>query len=249
MNTNDFSAFHLAWINSHAMSVSNHVPNDSVVMAVFDVLNDYPLNQVLYGIQQHVKASKFPPTPADIIEIIGNYTKSKHIGAEEAWAIALRSFDESLPIVLTKEILEAKATVQDIYDSGDSVGTRMAFREVYNRILLTAKDVKWFVTQGDDKSLTESVVKQAVELGRLPQGSESKYRIEAPTTTSQALIEQAHKRTGKVDAMANIKMIKSLLTEIEDDGIATREAERLEFEAHRNAMIDRALIVQQGELH
>jgi len=116
----------------------------------------------------------------------------------------------------------------------------MSFKEVYNRILVTAGEVKWFLTQGGDKSLNEYVVAQAVAMGRLPKGSEAKYRIEAPTTTSQKLIEEAHERTGKVTAIAKLAMIKSILVDDYDNGIMERERKRLEFEEKRTAIIDKA---------
>lgn len=249
MKTSDYEVFKSALLRANKVSANPKSLDDGDISFMFDVLSNCSIEQVLNALIHHSRKNKYSPTAHDINEIIENHTGSKHLGAEEAWAIALRSFDERLPVVLTKEILEAKATVQDIYDAGDAIGARMAFRETYNRILLTANEVNWFVTQGDDKSLTEHVVAQAVAMGRLPKGSEAKYRIEAPTTTTQALIEQAHKITGKVDALAKIGLIKSILAIEKGDGIAKREEQRLAFEAHRQSMVDKALTVQHGELH
>jgi hypothetical protein len=248
MNSNDFNKFSELWSDTHEIMAGGKVFSSRNMTMIFEDFEDYSFDVISKALKLHRKQNKFAPTSADIIEIISNYSKSKHIGAEEAWSIALQSFDERLPIVLTKEILSAKAAVQGIYDSGDSIGARMAFKEAYNRILLTANEVKWFVTQGDDKSLTESCVKQAIAMGRLPIGTEERYRLEAPTITYQALIEQAHKKTGKVDALTNLKFIKSLLVKPKDNGIAEREAERKVFEAHRTDIITKAQQKLDAEL-
>ncbi|MFA6213410.1 MAG: hypothetical protein WC714_28495 [Candidatus Obscuribacterales bacterium] len=249
MNSNDFSTFHSSWINAHAMSVSNQVPSDAVVMAVFDILSEYPLNQVLYSIQQHAKGSKFPPTPADVIEVISDRNGSKHIGAEEAWAIALESFDEYSTVVWTQPIAEARGAAYGLFLDGDKVAARMAFKDAYTRIIKTADEPRWIVNEGFDKARRADSVKQAVFLKRLPKEIESRYMLEAPTTTTQKLIEQAHEKTGKVDALAKLGMIKSILAIEEDDGVARRERERLEFEAHRKAQLDKIENKLRGELH
>lgn len=240
MIKNEFNKFCEAWSVAQELGVNGKLFSKAAMTALFEDFESYPLEIINKALVYHRRNNKYAPSSNDIIELLSPKATTLHIGAEEAWAIALQSFDERLPIVLTKEILEAKATVQGIYDSGDSIGARMAFKEIYNRILLTANEVKWFVTQGDDKSLTESCVKQAVDMGRLPKGTEAKYRLEAPTITYQALIEQEGIRTGRVKAISNIKIIKLLLTETKDNGIAEREAERQVFEAHRQQIISRA---------
>lgn len=259
MTHNDYEKFKSAWVNANAISANSKQLNDSLISYAFEILYEYPIEKILGALFIHAKKQKFAPSPADVVDILSAQLP-RHLGPEEAWAIALRSFDEALPVVLTQQILEAKALVQDIWDSGDAIATRMAFRETYNRILLTASDPKWFLTQGDDKSLTADVVQKAVDMGRLPPGSAEQYRLEAPVMTTQKLIEQAHQRTGKVSALAKLGIIKAILAdEVDDNGVAAREQDRQQFECTRKAVLDNAdptgeirknlVRRQQSELH
>jgi hypothetical protein len=241
MNSGDFAAFHPAWINAHAKSSSNQVPADAVIMSVFDDLAEYQFSSVEAALRVHARQSRFAPTVFDVIEIISDHTGAKHIGAEEAWAIALESFDENSTVVWTKEILEARNAASGVYNDGDKVAARMAFKDAYTRIIKTAPEPKWTITEGFDLARRADAVKNAVRLKRLPPlKPDSRFLIEAPTTTTQALIEHAQSITGKVDALAKISLIKSILNiEEDDDGIARRERERLEFEANRQAQLDK----------
>lgn len=242
MQKNEFTRFADVWADAHEIMAGGKVFSNRAMVMIFEALEGYPLYAVVMAIGVHVRQSRFAPTPADIVEIINDHSRCKHVGAEEAWAIALESFDESRSVVWTDEIAQARNIAWTIFAAGDEVGARMAFREAYKRIVsVSANEARWLVSQGFDKEQAADVVAAAVRLGRLPAGADAKYRIEAPTTTTQKLIEKAQKITGKVDALAKIRLIRSVL-EIDDgdDAIARREAKRLAFEGHRRSMLDRA---------
>ncbi len=55
--------------------------------------------------------------------------------ADEAWALALETFDEAATVCLTDEILLAAVAASPVWESGDRVGARMAFKAAYERVL------------------------------------------------------------------------------------------------------------------
>lgn len=93
-------------------------------------------------------------------------------GAEEAWAVAMRSMDEAETVVMTNEISEAIGVVQPILNAGDEVGARMAFKETYLRIVGDARDAglaaRWFPSLGTDVQRRSAALQDAANRGLLP---------------------------------------------------------------------------------
>lgn len=206
----------------------------------WEILKDFELQDVIEAITKHLKSSKFFPAPAELLEYIPAAFSSKHIGADEAWAIVVESFDEESTVVTTQQIAEARGIALHIYQSGDEVGARVAFRDAYNRIVKTAPEPSWFVSEGFDKARKADAVAMAVQLGRLPAGSDKAYRLEAPKVTVVGLIEDASKRDNTIDPMAAIGRIRSILdSKQDDDGVARRQKEREAFEEHRQNELNR----------
>jgi len=248
MQKSDFKQFAERWADIHDVMPGGKVFSQRTMTIVFDALEDYPLEAVFQAIKIHAKMGKFAPSPADIVEIISERTGAKHIGCEEAWSIALESFDEYSTVVWTQPIAEARAIASNLYFDGDKVAARMAFKDAYNRIIKTAPEPSWTVTEGFDMARRADAIKQAVLLKRLPPlKADSHHLIEPPTTTVAGLIESAQVKTGKVSPLAQLKLIKSSLAANEDDGIARREKERLAFELHRQEMLNRVAEKLQAE--
>jgi hypothetical protein len=252
MEKQDFKRFAEKWADIHDVMPGGKVFSQRTMTIVFDALEDYSLEAVFQAIKIHMKKGKFAPSPADIVEIIAGHTGQKHIGADEAWSLALDSFDENTTVVITKEIAEARGLVIDIYQTGDVTGARMAFRDAYNRIVSTASNPSWYVSLGPGAERLAGNTKQfaavqkAILLGRLPASAAGKYQIQAPTTTVVGLIESANEKADKSSdqdfkekAKKAFQGIKAVLSTPDDDGIARRERKRLEFEAHRQEMLDR----------
>ena len=91
--------------------------------------------------------------------------------ANEAWAVALRGFDEAQTIITNEEINEAMRAARPILDAGDEVGARMAFRDSYERIVAINRTngvlPRWYPSLGSDKRLREMVVSEAVDRGMI----------------------------------------------------------------------------------
>lgn len=227
------------WLNACEASANGKQVSKGAMTMNFEALEQYPLEAIKSGLRLNSQRNKFAPTVADIVEIISDHMHSKHIGPEEAWAIALESFDEYATVVLTQEILEARVIASDIYHDGDKVAARMAFKEVYSRIIKTANQPMWSVSEGFDPARRSDAVIAAVQQGRLSVGTDSKYRLDEPTVTVAGLIENAHTRTGKVSPLAELGAIKSMLLAPDDDGIARRQRERESFEEHRKNELEK----------
>jgi len=92
--------------------------------------------------------------------------------ANEAWAIALQSYDEAETVLLTPEIQQAAAAASPIFNAGDEVGARMAFIAAYDRLVGSARQlaqpVAWVLSLGHDAERRVLAIESAERLGRLP---------------------------------------------------------------------------------
>lgn len=90
-------------------------------------------------------------------------------GPEEAWAMMPR--DEAKTVVWTEEMAQAWGTALPLLEQGEEVPARMAFKEVYTRLLHEARAnrimPKWTASLGHDKEGREVVLLEAMRLGRL----------------------------------------------------------------------------------
>ena len=109
----------------------------------FAALAPYSLATVRAALGAHCVdkvRGRVTPKPADIIEQIdASALNDVRPGAEEAWAIALRSQDEADTVVWTAECAEACSLAKPVMALGDEVGARMAFKEAYVRLVAAAR--------------------------------------------------------------------------------------------------------------
>lgn len=130
-------------------------------------LSEYPEQAVLNALVRCRRELKGKLCLAAIIERISD----GRIGAEEAWAMIPKREEDSA--VWTEEMAQAWGIARGVYESGDEIGARMAFKEAYKRACDGAREqrrpVRWIPTLGWDPSARESVIVEAVRLGRLTQ--------------------------------------------------------------------------------
>lgn len=142
----------------------------------FSDMKRYPLDLVISALAAHRadgERGKFTPTPADLIYQIDQHTKrDTRPGAEEAWATALLSRDESATVVWTQETATAFGICSSVLATGDEVGARMAFKEAYARLVSEARkncvQANWVTSLGWDIEQRKTVLKSAVIAGLLP---------------------------------------------------------------------------------
>ena len=188
------------------LSRGSYVPNATNTALFFRALASYELDAVRAGFDAHVKdeqRGRFVPTPADVIaQISGMAASDGRPGPEEAWAIAVASKDESKTIVWTAEIAEAWGMARVVMNTGDDVGARMTFREVYNRLLEQARSsgvvATWTASLGHDVKERDRAIAHAQALGRLP--------LPAPTEQPQLLEGPEAEAAGFAKIMGNPNM-------------------------------------------
>lgn len=123
-------------------------------------LAGYPLPAVLAALKRCRHELRGPLTVAEVVSRLDDGRP----GPEEAWALMPK--DEHSTAVLTQEMSEA-------YFSGahelDPVAGRMAFMEVYRRLVTSARANRiaphWFVSRGSDRN--DAPIIRAAQLGRL----------------------------------------------------------------------------------
>lgn len=130
-----------------------------------DDLRGYPQQAVLRALARCRREVKGALTTADVISRIDDGRP----GPEEAWA--LLPAGEDATVVWTSEMAEAHGVCSPLLHAGDRIGARMAFKEVYTRLLAQARDeaapAKWTASLGSDLEARKRALAAAVEDGRL----------------------------------------------------------------------------------
>jgi hypothetical protein len=168
-------------------------PSDGQLAMFFRALAGHPIDAVRAGFDAHVKdpqRGRFPPLPADVIaQIEGRAADDGRPGADEAWAIAVRSHDENATIVWSEEIAQAWNVARAVMGIGDEVGARVAFRDAYNRLVEESRKARrpaqWSVSLGLEQEGRKQAVQQAIAMGRLTQAALP--ALEAPKRDPNAM--------------------------------------------------------------
>ncbi|MDR0458710.1 MAG: hypothetical protein LBH10_06775 [Burkholderiaceae bacterium] len=137
----------------------------------------FTLPQVLQALRAHVadaQRGRFAPLPADVVaQINGLNAGDGRPDPEEAWAMSLRAADENETVVWTTEMAQAWQACKSVFDLGDKIGARMAYREAYARLVQQARDAQmstqWMASLGWDERRRADVLREAVDAGRLRQ--------------------------------------------------------------------------------
>lgn len=226
MIDSDFELFAEIWAEVHEFMPGGKKLSHRAITMIFEAMSDYTLDAIEKALSIHIQCNKFAPTPSDIIEILSS-SKNKHVGADEAWAIALASFDEFDTVVINQQITEARSIAYDVWESGDKVGARMAFKAAYDRIIQSSPVPSWFVSIGYDTQRRVDAVKKAVSLGRISQECANKH-LPPPelTTTVAGLIESAHKHGYTISPVEALSIIKTNIESAEDRERERKQADR-----------------------
>lgn len=192
----------------------NDSKNPELLAFWFSLLKYHSIESVSKALAIHAAKSKFSPKPADILEIIDRVNPDGRPGADEAWAMIPR--DEYTSAVMTEEIAEAYGIAKPLLDDGDQVAARMAFKEAYVRIVgknkLAGIAPKWFPSLGRDLAIRETVINEAVRLGRLgfEHAAKSVPAI-ADRVQSQRLSIEDKAPVSHTKALENLAKIRQML--------------------------------------
>lgn len=223
------------------LSRGNYTPNATNTAMFFRALADYPLDLVRRAFDAHVKDTdrgRFVPTPADLIRHLDGANDGRP-GADEAWAIALRSADEADSVVWTGEIAQAWGICKPVLDAGDEVGARMAFREAYGRLVGESRrqsmPVAWSASLGHDPGRRADAIKRAVAEGRLPQSE--LLALPAPRGQAPSLLQIAESSAPSEATRASIRALADKLRAGVTGGVdhAAKERERIDEQKRRTA--------------
>lgn len=147
----------------------------------------YQLKHIEQAFVIHSRRSHHKPAPSDIIDIINQ--QDGRPSADEAWPQALKAADESLSFVWTEEMAKAWYQCQPVFEQGDEIGARMAFRQTYQRLIddarLRMKPVKWSVMLGHDPELRVQAVTQAEAKGYISH-EQAQHQLPSPTERTEA---------------------------------------------------------------
>lgn len=255
METNDKAKFSrvlatLAEIYGRTLTVE-------IIAVYWSVLGNHPIAQIEQAARRYVESAKYFPTPAELLEYMPSAQTCRHIGADEAWAIVLASFDEFETVVMTQEMMDARKAVYLIWAEGDTVGARMAFREAYTRIVQIAGKPMWQVIVGFNAEKRLSAIESAKQLGRLSADYQpNQHILPAPPAeiSFNQLLDMAEKNLDQADAdskkarSAAFAMMREILSSGEDGGVERRAKARQTFENHRVAELSK-LTQKSGGLH
>lgn len=176
MRDSDFDAFaDLLDAVCGLLSRGAYTPSPANTALFFRALRAHDIDTVRAGFDAHVKdgqRGRFVPVPADILaQIEGRSADDGRPGPEEAWATAIRGTDESATIVWTAETAEAWRIAKPVFDLGDEVGARMAFKEAYTRLVSESRALRiqalWSPSLGHDQSRRAAAIDDAVSAGLL----------------------------------------------------------------------------------
>lgn len=135
----------------------------------FEIFKPFTMQQYRMACQQHLIDSPAEiPTAGLLMERLRGKDYSRP-GAEEAWSTAVKACDESETVMMTDEIAQAWGIAQPIFNLGDEVGARMAFKECYARLTASPEaPAKWWPSIGSDPHKRDLALSEAKRAGLLP---------------------------------------------------------------------------------
>lgn len=215
-------------------------PMPETVELWFHVMKGFSFEQFRMACQKHVMQSpKEPPTPGAILQSL-QVKDSSRPGVEEAWSIAVKACDESETVMMNDDIAQAWGAAKPIFDLGDEVGARMAFKEVYARLVASANGpAVWWPSIGSDPHKRDTALKEARRQGLLA----------APQAEALALPNETGQKANP-EGLKRLKETMAQLTFANEYKQAEREAlknrERMILEQQKQAISD-AVAQYKGE--
>lgn len=130
-------------------------------------LEAYPLDAALAALRDCRRSLSRFPTVSDLIAKIES--ADGRPGAEEAWAMVPK--DEFGSCVWTIEMATAYGVAHSHIRSGDLIAARLAFKEVYEREVKSARLVgmpaTWSASLGEDTAGHQAALSEAVQKNRI----------------------------------------------------------------------------------
>lgn len=181
----------------------------AVLDAWWRQLQEFPLRIVALAFSAYREENDtFAPVPNSIYKRC--LLMDGRPGAEEAWAIALRSTDEASTVVWTQEIAAAFAICRPVLDSSGAISARKPFLEAYVRLVTEARAIRrpaeWVASLGWDSAEQARAIRAATAAGQLA-GSAAALLLEGP----------AGDPTPDTSARAQLDKVRQMLKAMEDE--------------------------------
>lgn len=189
-------------------SVFRHQLDDAGFAVFWSILAEFELTQVVNAFEQHLRESKFFPTPAEIINLIPGSKAKQHLSGPEAWSVAVKLQDETDTVIVTQQILEAWGVAYKVLCTGDKYGARTAFISAYDRAD-KSQVPKWTVSPGTHVHLRHDRVKQSVLAGMLLESYLEQYPCQESSVDANQLLQLAVDNTLRI-ASQNGRVLASL---------------------------------------
>jgi hypothetical protein len=193
---------------------NGQVADPQVMRTWFTILQSYTLTEIENAFEVYLTTNKFPPKPADIIEIINRKYAGLWKSPDEAWAVARQLSDQHASVTTTDVIMEALDGLYGLLED-DPIACRMAFKNSYERIMIAGKASgrvpKIHFSPGFDATQRLEAANEACWVG-IDQQKVSAY-LEAPLTTNglQAIVnQQAAKNDEHFDPFNDPEVVAAL---------------------------------------
>lgn len=188
-------------------------------MLAFDLAR-FPEQSVLMALQRcRLELPRFPTT-ADILARL----EDGHPGPEEAWAMLPKHEDDSA--VWTSEISQAYGVVSGLLHDGNEIEARMAFKEVYSKLLSEARAMnrapKWRVSLGHNPRTREAALREAVEKKRITMAEARQHLPEFGLASFTPPVKQIAGTVSQMDAVPAPADFKALMEKIRGESEARK---------------------------
>lgn len=231
-----------------AESIGTQITTAAAALIASD-LKDYDLNAIGLALAEVRRTARGRLLPSEILAALAKRDGRPH--ADEAWAIALNSVDESVTVLMTEEIGLALAAARPVIDIGDMVAARRSFLMAYERLVQEARDkarpAKWDISLGSDRSGRVLAIQEATRLGRISKADATlhlQHHVEQPVTPDGHAI--AGLLTGKVTKKPTEK-IRERFAQLRQS-IIDHRAQREERE-HQDKLSERADFERRRDEH
>jgi hypothetical protein len=221
MTEKELEEFAELWLAACENSGFKTEPSDAAINLAFDILIDYSLGDIAIAIVKHQRIPNEPLTPAIIESLI---TGSFWLSADEAWQVALKTFDLAQSVVITHQILKSAQDVELMYNGGERTAAKAAFVKIYERMMMTAvalgQKPVWFIYQLECPTRENSTdmanrkaVSEAISSGYITKTAALKLGYDVseqlPQNTMQKLLQSAPDDAAK-KAIEDLRLICQL---------------------------------------
>ncbi|MCP5197679.1 MAG: hypothetical protein H6974_12985 [Gammaproteobacteria bacterium] len=171
MKSTDRGAFGLA-LTGCLTEIYDKAISPGLLDVWFGALEPYELTDVQAALLAHIadpERGGFAPKPADIIRHLPKAPGDDRPGPDEAWGMLIRFVgDERETGVYSEEMRVAWEACDPILKTGDEVGARMCFLEVYRKAVQQARTpIRWHLSLGTDPDRRKTALWAAVDAKRL----------------------------------------------------------------------------------